>query len=497
MKRVRKSLMAIVLAGVVCLALFLGLLLIGTSSDDQAAPQPRVKSNGPKAMDPGKYLAGQVLTEIHPYTLDERNRLLAKADAEIREGMAELAKRYAQLKKGEYWQDVYQRSETGRISIWLRHTHLGKGRTTQKYVPENDRYSVLVIIRPPPAVTSAMAMFALYPNLGLVGQVQAGAENADLDAALKKLVSDSLKPLKELDAKSTAYQPATQPGELGQRQVFPESTFVRAFERGNSLVIVRVHSVHSSKETRPGKFYFYNTTVIEPIIIGDLRESDIGEAVELFAGSSFGDALTPGSTYALFISKGAPYHLSWSFRNNVVKLDGFSDENLQALVEATTAVYKKTSIREFRESKFREASSLPILPEEILAICERFKANPQSRAGFAKKIYESDMGSRLDISEPSSSIMKYLPPKIILSRKEIASLLGEPTLKCGRSYKWFCGPDKDNPEHVGILLIAFDKYEKATRVLYNPHDKIYWVKADVDVDGETEKEKPQPATQPG
>ena len=35
MKRVRKSLVAIVLAGVVCLALFLGLLLIGSSVDDK------------------------------------------------------------------------------------------------------------------------------------------------------------------------------------------------------------------------------------------------------------------------------------------------------------------------------------------------------------------------------------------------------------------------------------------------------------------------------
>ena len=69
--------------------------------------------------------------------------------------------------------------------------------------------------------------------------------------------------------------------------------------------------------------------------------------------------------------------------------------------------------------ELKETMLLPELPREILAMCKQFKANPNNRSVFAKKIYESDMGSRRDISEPSSSIMKYLPPKIILSREEI------------------------------------------------------------------------------
>ena len=269
--------------------------------------------------------------------------------------------------------------------------------------------------------------------------------------------------------------------ETVQSKAFTESVLINALERGNSLVIAKILSVRANKKTKPGKFYFYKTKVIEPIIIGDLRESDIKEPVELFAGSSFGDALTPGSTYALFISKGAPYHLSWGFRNDVIKLDGFNDENLQALVEATTEVYKKTSIREFREAKLMEPAPYQILPEmpAIETLCELFRTNPQNRAEFAKKIYESDMGSRRDISEPFSSMMKYLPPKIILSREETASLLGEPTLKCGWTYKWFCGPDKNNPEHVGILSITFDQLAETSLVLYDKNNRVKWKQAEV------------------
>jgi beta-lactamase regulating signal transducer with metallopeptidase domain len=269
--------------------------------------------------------------------------------------------------------------------------------------------------------------------------------------------------------------------ETVQRKAFTESVLINALERGNSLVIAKILSVRANNETKTGKFYFYKTKVIEPIIIGDLRESDIKEPVELFAGSSFGDALTPGSTYALFIAKGAPYHLSWGFRNDVIKLDGFNDENLQTLVEATTELYKKTSIREFREAKLTEPAPYQILPEmpAIEMLCELFRTNPQNRAEVAKKIYESDMGSRRDLSEPLSSIMKYLPPKIILSREEIASLLGEPTLKCGWTYKWFCDPDKNNPEHVGILSITFDQLAETSLVLYDKNDRVKWKQAEV------------------
>ena len=276
------------------------------------------------------------------------------------------------------------------------------------------------------------------------------------------------------DPTEVAPQPATQPVELGQRQVFPESIFVRAFERGNSLVIARILSVHSTKDTKPGKFYFYKTKVIRPIILGDLTESDLEKPVELFAGSSFGDALVPGSVYALFITKGLPNYLDWGFRNDVIKLESLDVDHLQALQEAAIKAYKKTAIRQFRESKLKEASSLPNLPEEISAICEQFRANPQNRVEFAKKLYASDMGSRRDLSEPFSSRITYLPPKIILSRGQILSLLGKPTLKCGWSYRWLCGEDKsisDPERYIAVLSVAFNENNETARLLYSPYDK--------------------------
>ncbi len=306
MKRVRKSLMAIVLAGVVCLALFLGHLRIGSSVDDkgkdrgwetkwhgktpmisdmadgsigvglvkeengvveidiydtyyagyecriiaiskwwgktytgkltseikpdkgarfnkakfedislkkikefrfqirpqtQLATQPRVKSDGPKAIDPAKYLAERVATELPPQLRAERDRLLTEADAKIRQGLIDLAKKFPQLKKAEDWNDIQRQSEASRIDIWMRHTHLGKGRSTRKHIPEHDRYSVLVLIRQPlpqPEQT-AMSMFRLYPNLGLVGQVGVRAGDPRLEAALKKLIEESLSSLKKLE----------------------------------------------------------------------------------------------------------------------------------------------------------------------------------------------------------------------------------------------------------------------------------------------------------
>jgi len=195
---------------VLCLLLIVGLLLLATSQKHNPATQPVRQSTGAKTINPAKHLAEYVATEILPGLQAERDKLLSEADTKIRRGIVELAEKFTQLRQARDWKDVAQQSETGRISIWLRHTHLGKGRSTRDYVPKNDRYSVLVIIQPPPTVTSAMGMAPLYPNLGLVGQVHAMAENADLDAVLKKLVSDSLKLLKDLDARSTAYQPATQ-----------------------------------------------------------------------------------------------------------------------------------------------------------------------------------------------------------------------------------------------------------------------------------------------
>ncbi|MHC4123613.1 MAG: hypothetical protein ACYSSI_08585, partial [Planctomycetota bacterium] len=265
-----------------------------------------------------------------------------------------------------------------------------------------------------------------------------------------------------------------------QMKVFTESVLIRALEKGNSLVVAKILSVRANPQKIPGRLYFYKAKIIRPIILGDLTEDDIEGPVELFAGSSFGNALAPGSIYALFITKQCPYHFDWAFRDDVVKLDSLNDEKLQSMLKAATKAYKKTAIRQFRESKLKGTQSLPKLPGEILAACEQFRANPQNRAAFAKKIHESDMGSRQDLSQQWSSQIKYLPPNIILSREQVLSILGKPTLKCGWTYKWFCGKDNSissQEKGVGVLSITFDEYEKAACVLYSIRQGIRWEKA--------------------
>jgi len=325
----------------------------------------------------------------------------------------------------------------------------------------------------------------VFPSNVVIINIHSGIKQETLDVG-----KDGLESEKAMGQTNTKDPAEVQVGEniTAENGSFSESVLFNALEQGNSLVIAKILSVRAT----PNKFYFFKAQIVRPVIIGDLTENDIREPVELFAGASFGDALVPGSTYALFVSKGCTDHFDWSFRNDIIKMDELSSANSQILFETAAKVYAKTPIREFRESKLKRAASLPELPKEMLAIYTQFKANPNNRNGFAKSIYESDMGSRRDLSEPLSSIMKYLPPKIILSREEIASLLGEPTLKCGWTYKWFCGPDKNNPEHVRILSITFDQLAETSLVLYDKNDRVKWKQAevkgpDVQVEGEGDK----------
>ena len=52
-----------------------------------------------------------------------------------------------------------------------------------------------------------LAMSELYPNIALMGQIQASAGDPELDAASKKRVGDALAPLDELNKKATPGEP--------------------------------------------------------------------------------------------------------------------------------------------------------------------------------------------------------------------------------------------------------------------------------------------------
>jgi len=143
-----------------------------------------------------------VSEDLPPDVLVQRDWLLAEADANIRSGLVELAKKFPQLKKARDWGHVTsQKSDTGRVGIWLFHVNKGKAKTVRGPLPKNERFTVLVVVQSPPPEPVQLAMFPKYPNLGLVGQVNATAGDSKLQTALKKLVADSLIPLERLENK--------------------------------------------------------------------------------------------------------------------------------------------------------------------------------------------------------------------------------------------------------------------------------------------------------
>jgi hypothetical protein len=56
-------------------------------------------------------------------------------------------------------------------------------------------------------------------------------------------------------------------------------------------------------------------------------------------------------------------------------------------------------------------------------------------------------------------------------------LLGKPTLKLGRTYRWFCGvDDSGSPEYTGILTATFDCDENLIRLIYGLDKMMNWEK---------------------
>ncbi len=256
--------------------------------------------------------------------------------------------------------------------------------------------------------------------------------------------------------------------------VFSESVLVDALEKGRSLIVAEILSVRED-----AGMYYYNAEIVRPIILGDLEENDLSGPLELFAGASYGKALKTGSIYVLFVTKDCPYYFSWAHRDSIQKVDVTDEERTKALVEAAERAYAKTSIRKFRQGwRPVQEVELPALSEGIVSLCEQFRTDPESRTEIGKKIFESDLGSRRDESNPQSSIISYLPPRVSLSREQLVSLLGRPNLRSGWTYSWLCGQvgKGSRAKEVGVLSATFDKSEAGVRVLYQRQEKSKWTK---------------------
>jgi hypothetical protein len=255
---------------------------------------------------------------------------------------------------------------------------------------------------------------------------------------------------------------------------FSESVLIDAFEDGCSLVIAEILSV-----SKNGRMYYYRVRIKQPIVAGDLTEDEVQYSLDLFAGASYGNALKQGSIYALFIVKECPYHYSWAFREDVIRIDISNEKAIQDLIETAKSAYSKTSICQSRKARVQEDVELPALPEKMFALCQDFKNKPENRAETGKRIFESDLGSRVDDSKPFSSEILFLPPKICLSRSQMLLLLGEPTIRSGWVYSWLCGQGAERGwvgRDVYVLSATFNEDENVVRLLYQQQKKSKWTK---------------------
>jgi hypothetical protein len=179
-----------------------------------------------------------VKEDVLPARADDRDRYLQEADAKIRKGLLKLSEKYKQLSKARDWNNIISgKSNIGQINIFLFHKDTGKAQTSQKSIPKNEQYHVLVVIQTPPEELPQMAMSNLYPNLGLVGQVGASAGDAKLEADLKKLIDESLKPVEKLEL---ILKKANEYYEKNPMPISVELSFVdktNEFQTGRKIII--------------------------------------------------------------------------------------------------------------------------------------------------------------------------------------------------------------------------------------------------------------------
>lgn len=251
-----------------------------------------------------------------------------------------------------------------------------------------------------------------------------------------------------------------------------DAVILDALEKGRSLVSVEILSV-GTKEEKATKFYSYKTKVLKLIVAGDLAPADIQSPVVLFAGASYGKALTVGSKYALFVTKDAPHFFSWAHRDDVVKIDPEDSDALKQIETQASRIYARTQLHKFREEKKKDEGELPSIPENLKATCAKFKRYEEKRCELARSIWESNIGSRPDESRHLASVISYLPPKIQLSRAQALQLLGKPSIKVGYGYKWFCG--RDSQGHAGVLTIEFNSNGMVRTLVYGGEPINHWI----------------------
>jgi hypothetical protein len=258
----------------------------------------------------------------------------------------------------------------------------------------------------------------------------------------------------------------------------PEATLARAFHSGCSLVVAEVLEVYAKD-----RMYYYKPRIVRTIVAGDLEKEEAYRPPDLFAGASYGAALKPGSRYAMFIGRDYPCEFAWAFRDDVMEVNSPDEDAVRRLVQIADRIYAGTAIRQFRRtrpgSKPLANSELPALPDELASLCKQFREQSGRRTVFGRRIAESDLGSRMEDSNPLSSSRTYLPPKIPLSRQQVLALFGEPTWTNGWTYSWRCDDfvhAQEGGSEIGILSATFDKREIAFRILFQMQERSKWIR---------------------
>jgi internalin A len=130
---------------------------------------------------------------------EQRDRLLGEADQLLRDGLIALAERFPQVRKSGRWDDLTRPSAAGSVGILFMHTDRGLGNDTRDPVPDEESFSFMAVIKTPPEQAEQWSLLPMYPRLGLVGQCHASAGDPALEAELKRLLEEGLRPLEKLN----------------------------------------------------------------------------------------------------------------------------------------------------------------------------------------------------------------------------------------------------------------------------------------------------------
>jgi hypothetical protein len=174
----------------------------------------------------------------------------------------------------------------------------------------------------------------------------------------------------------------------------------------------------------------------------------------------------------LFVTKSAPHFFSWVQRDHVIEMGPESRWSLKQVEEQALRLYMESPLHKFREGKTKAGGPLPPIPESLKATCAEFRDLKSERCELARTIWKSSIASPRDESRPWVSFISYFTPKIQLSRAQVLQLLGEPTVKLGYTYRWFCG--RDTRGRAGVLRAVFESEDLLRTLVYSAEPLDHW-----------------------